>query len=59
MEDGNRICPIVNREISIGDCYDVHMVIEDGAPKWSAPEDIMAVPNFKEQCLKCKYHRND
>jgi len=58
MEDGNRICPIIKREITESECFDVHMVIE-GAPQWTAPEDIMAVPNFKEQCLKCKYHRND
>lgn len=58
MED-RILCPIINEFIDREDCFDVHMVIEDGAPVRTALKKICDVKNFKIICLKCKYHRDD
>lgn len=52
-------CPLMEDFIDEGTCFDIHMVIEDGAPKWTAPEKAMNNLNFKEICLKCPNHRED
>jgi len=51
----DRVCPIVGRIITAGECYDVHCVI-DGAPEWTAPKDIRTIDGYKEKCLKCPMH---
>lgn len=39
-------CELVDREITDEECFDIHMVIENGAPSWTAPQDIVTIPNF-------------
>lgn len=52
-------CPLMGELIDEGTCFDIHMVIEDGAPSWTAPEKAVKNPKLKEICLKCPNHRND
>lgn len=52
-------CELVDREITDGECFDVHMVIENGAPLWTAPQDIVTIPDFKKKCKRCKYYNRD
>lgn len=52
-------CLLMGEFIEEGTCFDIHMVIEEGAPKWTAPEKAVNNPNLKEICLKCPSHRND
>lgn len=50
-------CPIAGRVIDDAECFDVHMVVEEGAPLWSAPQDIVNMPDFRQQCLSCPHHQ--
>ena len=53
-------CPLMdNEEITEEICFDIHMVIEDGAPKRTAPQKIFETPNYADVCTKCPYHRKD
>lgn len=60
MEKRIRIyCPVGDRLIDDAECFDVYMVIEEGAPSWSAPQDIINVPDFEKKCKQCKYYESD
>lgn len=49
-------CPLINNQIiELGDCFDCAMVAE-GAPKWTAEEELTNVKNFEEICLNCHNH---
>lgn len=52
-------CPILNRQIKVAVCFDICMVVDDGAPEWSAPGEALAVPGFREICSSCPNHRED
>ncbi len=52
-------CPLIGRKIDMNVCFDIHMVVEQCAPKHTAPEEIIAIPNYADICKNCKYHRND
>ena len=52
------LCPIINEYIEKDECFDVHMTLE-GAPKRTAPEQIVKVKNYKDICIKCMHHRED
>lgn len=52
-------CPLMEREISMGECFDIHMVVDGWAPAYTAPEKATSVDGFKEICQKCEFHRND
>ena len=53
-------CPLMQgKPIDAGTCFDIHMVIEGSAPKWSAPDEIFDVKDYEEICRACKYHRDD
>ena len=56
MKENQIQCPIAGRLIDDRECFDVHMVIEEGAPLWSAPQDIVGKPDFRRQCLSCAYY---
>lgn len=58
MED-KVFCPLVGREIEIAVCFDICMVVDDGAPKWTAPEEAFAVAEFENICFKCPNHRDN
>lgn len=53
------LCPLMNQTIDYGVCFDIHMVAEGEAPLWTAPEKATGVPDFKQICLHCQYHRFD
>ena len=54
--NGDRYCPIAKKMISEYECFDVHMVIEDGAPKWTARSEIVNQEDFEKRCCQCSYH---
>lgn len=53
-------CPLMgNKMIDMGTCFDIHMVIDGGAPKYTAPDDIYQMADYEHICKACKYHRDD
>lgn len=52
-------CPLMEEEIETEICFDISMVVDDGAPLWTAPKKATQLENFKEICLNCPNHRND
>ncbi len=52
----DRKCPLVDRLISTAECFDICMVIEDGAPKWTAPAEAFDKDNYEKTCQECPYH---
>lgn len=53
------LCPLEGQEIEEGVCFDIHMVVEGMAPKWTAPEKAVNTTDFREICLNCQHHRDD
>ncbi len=49
------LCPIINKEILFDECFDCAMVAE-GAPKWTAKEELTNIKNFEETCMNCPNH---
>ena len=45
--------------ISEETCFDISMVVDDGAPAYTAPAEASEVENFKEVCKNCPNHRFD
>lgn len=52
----NRICPLIDNEITTDECFDICMVVEDGAPKRTAPKGAFDKDNFEKICRSCPYH---
>ena len=52
-------CPLMGAEIDEAVCFDIHMVVEKVAPKWTAPEKAVQTPEFESICLRCPNHRED
>lgn len=52
-------CPLMDGNIDDGICFDIHMVVEEMAPEWTAPEKAVRVPGYKDICLNCPNHRDD
>ena len=52
-------CPLMEAEVDAGVCFDIHMVVDGWAPKYTAPEKAVSKEGFKEICIKCPYHRYD
>jgi hypothetical protein len=53
-------CPLLgNREIDIDTCFDIHMVVEGTAPKYTAPKEIYEHEDYVEICQNCQFHRDD
>ena len=57
MED-EVFCPLLNKNIESLICFDISMVVDFGAPRWTAPEEAY-IDNFKEICRKCPNHIYD
>ena len=49
-------CPILQREISDLECFDISMVAERMAPEDTVSKEVRIVENYKEICLRCKEH---
>lgn len=52
-------CPLMEREITAGECFDIHMVVDGWAPEWTAPTKATSVDGYVDICKNCIYHRND
>ena len=52
-------CPLMGCKIDMGTCFDIHMVVCNQAPKWTAPKEIYEFENYVDICNKCPYHRDD
>lgn len=52
-------CPLMEFEIDMDTCFDIHMVVEGNTPAWTVPEEATKKNNYKEICNSCKYHRDD
>lgn len=52
-------CPLIEEIIEEIICFDIHMVVEKLAPKWTAPKKIYEVEDYENICLNCKNHRFD
>lgn len=52
-------CPLMGESIDDAVCFDIHMVVDGGAPEFTAPEKAIQTPRFREICLKCPNHRED
>lgn len=50
------MCPLMESEIDVWICFDICLVAENVAPKWSAPEKAVQAENFSEICLNCQHH---
>lgn len=54
------VCPLMdNEKIEEEICFDIHSVVDAGAPKYTAPDLAMEKKNFKEICRTCPFHRYD
>ena len=40
MED-KVFCPLMGEEIDVAICFDICMVVDDGAPQWTAPQEAL------------------
>ncbi len=54
--ENKRHCPIMNREIDGYTCYEIHMVIDGGAPARIAPPEVTATKDYKNICYNCPRH---
>jgi len=57
--DDKWYCPLMKSDIENGICFDIQMVVQDGAPIWTAPEKAVAIENFKAICKACERYRED
>ncbi|WP_352400136.1 hypothetical protein [Anaerotignum sp.] len=51
-------CPLLEREIDDGTCFDITMVAEHMAPERTAPKEATEIKGYREICLNCKNHRD-
>lgn len=52
-------CPLTQKMIDDVECFDIHMVVEGGAPEFTSPKEAVQRPDYKEICLRCPHHRDD
>lgn len=52
-------CPLMEAVIDDVICFDIHMVVDGGAPEYTAPKKATQTSGYKEICLKCPNHRED
>ena len=53
------MCPLMNDEITEGECFDIHMVVDGWAPELTAPEKVRKTDGYREICKNCSFHRDD
>lgn len=52
-------CPLIGKEIDEETCFDIHCVVDGGAPDDIAPEEVFNDKNFRDTCKACVFHRDD
>lgn len=52
------ICPLTGKVITFDICFDISMVMEGLAPKYTIgdDEDLYDVDKHSEKCLACEHH---
>lgn len=55
MDDKIR-CPLVDHDIDDIDCIENRDVVDDMIVESSMPDKYKTKENWKEICMKCKYH---
>ncbi|WP_185966700.1 hypothetical protein [Clostridium sp. HBUAS56017] len=51
-------CPIINKEIDIGECVVIVDVSEGCIKENMLPSDVKKIIKWREICKKCEYHNN-
>ncbi len=59
MGENRIICPLINKEISDDDCYDVCLVANKMLKPSAIPEMFTQKEDFREVCKNCKNHNLD
>lgn len=49
-------CPIINKDIDIGECVLIVDISEGCAKETLLPGDVAMVKEWKEICNRCEYH---
>lgn len=49
-------CPIVNKDIDIGDCVSIVNVVDGRIKEEALSQEILKEKNWKEICKNCEYH---
>lgn len=52
-------CLLLRREIDRDTCFDIHMLLLDGAPAWTVPQEVLDTPDYAAVCRGCPYHREE
>ena len=52
-------CPLMDECVDDAICFDIHMVVEGCAPKFTAPKKAVQTPDFRKICMNCPNHRDD
>ena len=52
-------CPLIDESVDDAICFDIHMVVEGCAPKFTAPKKAVQTPDFRKICMNCPNHRDD
>ena len=56
--DSQRLCPVIKKIISIQDCFDACMVLEDNCPKEFGLSEIVDNNDLEKICKNCFYYKN-
>ncbi len=51
-------CPIVNKDIDIGECVLIVDISEGCVKETMLPGDVVNIKDWKEICNRCEYHNN-
>lgn len=52
-------CPLLNRTIDTGICFDIAMYAEGLSPVRFIPEELQHEKDIPERCLQCEHHKTD
>ena len=42
-------CPLLEQEINMDTCFDIHMAVSGEAPEWTAPDKIYRVADYAKE----------
>lgn len=49
-------CPLYKKEIDVGNCFDISMVVDKLAPERIIPKEVRNIDTYREICKTCQYH---
>ena len=58
MSELKYVCPLTGKKITVDDCFDICMVMEDSAPEWTILDEVKPeiTDQNKMKCLRCEWH---